>query len=277
MVTARRKPIATDSVGLALAHDSAALHVSGAATYIDDMREPEGLLHVVPGFAREGARGKIKSVDLDAVRSYPGVVAVFTASDIPGNNDCSPLDRRRSHPRRRCEIEFHSQVIFAVAAVTRDAARRAARLAKIEIAAEKPAVTVDDAVAMKTRDVLPPYEFRRRDVKSALKGAPNRFGETFLIGGQEHFYLEGQVSMAIPEEGGAMTVYTSTQHPTEVQHSDGQDARAFPMPWSPANAAAWAAPSVARKARRPNGRPSPSSPPITPAAPPSAGSTATKT
>ena len=217
MVTARRKPIATDTVGLALAHDSAALHVSGAATYIDDMREPEGLLHVVPGFAREGARGKIKSIDLDAVRSYPGVIAVYTHKDIPGHNDCSPSIG--GDPILAVDaIEFHSQVIFAVAAVTRDAARRAARLARIEIAAEKPAVTVDDAVAMKTKDVLPPYEFRRRDVKPALKASPNRFGETFLIGGQEHFYLEGQVSMAIPEEGGAMTVYTSTQHPTEVQH-----------------------------------------------------------
>ncbi|MGH6819671.1 MAG: xanthine dehydrogenase molybdopterin binding subunit, partial [Methylocella sp.] len=82
MATARRKPIETDAVGLALAHDSAALHVAGAATYIDDMLEPEGLLHIYPGYAAEAALGRIASINLDAVRKFPGVVAVLTASDI---------------------------------------------------------------------------------------------------------------------------------------------------------------------------------------------------
>jgi xanthine dehydrogenase large subunit len=162
MSIARRK-FETDAVGLSLAHDSAALHVQGSATYIDDMREPEGLLHVEPGYAREGARGRIKSIDLDAVRKYPGVVAVLTAKDIPGVNDCSP-SIGGDPILADSEIEFHGQVIFAVAAETRDAARRAARLARIEIAAEKPAVTADDAVDMQTKDVLHPYEFKRRDV-----------------------------------------------------------------------------------------------------------------
>ena len=217
MAKLQRSRNETDVVGLALAHDSAALHVSGRATYIDDMREPQGLLHIVPGYAKEGARGKIKSVDLQAVRAFPGVVAVLTYKDIPGLNDSSP-SIGGDPILAEGSIEFHGQVIFAVVAETRDGARRAARLAKIEIAAEKPAVTVDDAMAMKTKDVLPPYEFKRRDVKAALAKAANRIGESFLIGGQEHFYLEGQIAMAIPEEGGAMTVFTSTQHPTEVQH-----------------------------------------------------------
>ncbi len=217
MVAARQKQSRPDVVGLALTHDSAALHVRGAAVYVDDMREPDGMLHVAPGFASEGARGRIKSIDLDAVRNCPGVVAVFTYRDIPGVNDCSPSIGGDPILAEE-EIEFHGQVIFAVAAETRDAARRAARLAKIEIDARTPAVTVDDAVVMKTEDVLPPYEFRRRDVGAALKSSTHRFAESFLIGGQEHFYLEGQVSMAIPEENGAMTVYASTQHPTEIQH-----------------------------------------------------------
>jgi xanthine dehydrogenase large subunit len=218
MATARRR-IETDSVGLALAHDSASLHVQGSAVYIDDMREPDGILHVVPGYSKDGARGKIMSIDLDAVRNYPGVVAVLTAADIPGVNDCSPARGAYDDPiLAKGEIQFHGQVIFAVVAETRDAARRAARLARIEIAAEKPAVTAGDAVAMKVKDILPPYEFKRRDVKAALKSSINRTAETFLIGGQEHFYLEGQVAMAIPEENGAMTIFSSTQHPTEVQH-----------------------------------------------------------
>ncbi|MBM3519218.1 MAG: xanthine dehydrogenase molybdopterin binding subunit [Alphaproteobacteria bacterium] len=217
MAGSRSAALATQTVGKALAHDSAELHVTGRAAYIDDMREPDGLLHVVPGYARSAARGRIRSCDLDEVRRYPGVVAVLTHEDVPGLNDCSPSiggDPILAEDK----IEFHGQVIFAVVAETREAGRRATRLAKIEIDAETPAVTVDDAVRMRTKDILPPYEFVRRDVQAALRSSPHRFGESFLIGGQEHFYLEGQVAMAVPEDSGAMTIYTSTQHPTEVQH-----------------------------------------------------------
>jgi xanthine dehydrogenase large subunit len=217
MRAAPQKKFETRTVGLALAHDSASLHVQGKATYIDDMREPDGLLHVAPGHAQQGARGKIAQIDLDAVKAFPGVVAVLTAKDIPGANDCSP-GAGDDPILADGEIQFHGQVVFAVVAETREAARRAARLAKIVIAAERPAVTVDDAVAMKTEDVLPAYEFKRRDVGAALQSCPHRIDESFLIGGQEHFYLEGQVGMAVPEETGGMTIYSSTQHPTEIQH-----------------------------------------------------------
>ena len=209
----------TETVGLPLAHDSAELHVTGAATYIDDIREPDGLVHVEPGYAREGARGKIRSMDLSAVKSAPGVLAVLTAKDVPGVNDCSPARGALDDPIfAKGEISFHGQVIFAVVAETREQARRAARLAKIEIAAERPAVTVDQSLAMKVKDLLPPYEFKRGDFAKARKAAKHRVSESFLIGGQEHFYIEGQVSMALPEERGAMTVLSSTQHPTEIQH-----------------------------------------------------------
>jgi xanthine dehydrogenase large subunit len=216
---ARARKIATDTVGLALAHDSADLHVRGKAIYIDDMREPEGTLHVAPGYASEGAKGRIVSCDLNAVRKFPGVVAVLTKKDIPGVNDCSPGRALQDDPiLADGDVLFHGQVIFAVVAETRDQARRAARLGKVEITIETPAITADDAVAMNTKDVLPPYEFKRRDVAKALKASTRRIEETFLVGGQEHFYLEGQVSMAVPEEYGGMTVYCSTQHPSEVQH-----------------------------------------------------------
>jgi xanthine dehydrogenase large subunit len=205
------------AVGLALAHDSAPMHVQGTALYIDDVREPEGMVHIAPGYAKNGARGKIKSVDLDAVRGYPGVVAVLTAKDVPGVNDCSP-SIGGDPILADGEIIFHGQVVFAVVAETREAARRAAKLGKVEIDAVKPAVTVDEAMAMGTDDVLPPYEFKRGNAVAAVKSAPMRLEETFLVGGQEHFYLEGQVSAAYPEEQGAMLVLCSTQHPTEVQH-----------------------------------------------------------
>jgi xanthine dehydrogenase large subunit len=91
-------------------------------------------------------------------------------------------------------------------------------LAAIEIAAENPAVTVEDALAQGTRDVGEPYAFHRRDAAKAVSAAAHVIEESFRIGGQEHFYLEGQVSMAVPEEHGAVTIHCSTQHPSEVQH-----------------------------------------------------------
>jgi xanthine dehydrogenase large subunit len=204
-------------VGQALAHDSAALHAKGAAPYIDDLREPEDMVHVAPGYAREGAKGRIRSIDLSAVKTFPGVVAVLTASDIPGLNDASP-SIGGDPILADGEIIFHGQVVFAVVATTREAARRAARLAKIEVAAAPPAVTVDDALTMQTDDILPPYGYGRGDAPKALKAAKHQLKESFLIGGQEHFYLEGQVAAAYPEEGDCLLVLSSTQHPTEVQH-----------------------------------------------------------
>ena len=216
MAVAKRN-VSPRTVGRSLFHDSAALHVQGRATYIDDMLEPEGLVHVYPGFARDGTVGPIRSLDLDGVRAAPGVIAVLTAGDVPGVNDCSP-SVGGDPILADGAISFHGQVVFAVVAETRDAARRAARLAKIEIGKAKPAVTVEDAVAMATPDVGEPYAFVRRDVKKALAAAAHTLADSFRIGGQEQFYLEGQISLAIPEEHGAMTVHCSTQHPTEVQH-----------------------------------------------------------
>jgi len=211
------KRMATETVGLALAHDSAALHVQGSAIYIDDMREPEGMLHVAPGYAPDGAKGRIERCDLDAVRAFPGVVTVLTAKDIPGVNDCSPA--MGDDPiLADGEILFHGQVVFAVVAATRDQARRAAKLAKVEIARQRAAITVEDALEQGTPDVLPPYEFRGGDPEKLIAGARISVAESFHVGGQEHFYLEGQVAFAMPEEAGGMTVYSSTQHPSEVQH-----------------------------------------------------------
>jgi xanthine dehydrogenase large subunit len=184
----------------ALRHDSSPKHVAGSATFVDDIREPEGLLHIAVGGAPIAA-GQLLGIDLDAVRAAPGVVAVLTAADIPGKNDVGPvvhddpifIDGR---------IEFHGQVAFAVVAKTRGEARRAVKLAKFAVATGSHCVTVDDALAADTH-ILPDYTFRK---------------DRLRIGGQEHFYLEGQVSLAIPGEDGDMLIHTSTQHPSEMQH-----------------------------------------------------------
>jgi xanthine dehydrogenase large subunit len=198
-----------------LPHDSATKHVQGAALYIDDMPEPEGALHIAIGGA-PAARGRIAGVDLAAVRAYPGVVAVLTAADVPGRNDISPS--RGDEPAfADTEVLFHGQPVFAVVATTRDTARRAARLGAVTVEAERPSVTVEDALE-RGETVLPDYVFRRGDAAAALKDAPHRLDGTFRIGGQEHFYLEGQVALALPGEDGSVHVHSSTQHPTEVQH-----------------------------------------------------------
>ncbi len=205
----------TAEVGRTVAHDSAEAHVQGAAYYVDDMLEPAGTLHLAPGYAAESC-GRITGIDLGAVEAAPGVVAVLTARDIPGVNDCSPA--MGDDPiLADGEIVFHGQVVFAVAAESRDQARRAARLAKITVEAGTPAVTVEDGEAT-GETVLPPYEFKRGAPEEALGAAANRLDGSLRIGGQEHFYLEGQVSMAIPGDTGGMTVHASTQHPSEVQH-----------------------------------------------------------
>ena len=203
------------SVGLALAHDSARRHVRGTAAYIDDMPEAAGTVHVAPGCA-DSARGAIHSMDLDAVRASPGVVAVLTAADIPGANDCSPAFG--DDPILAAgEILFHGQVVFAVVAETRDAARRAARRARIEVDSVAPRVTVEDGLAAGA-EVLAPYEFRRGEPAPAIDAAAHRLEGGVRIGGQEHFYLEGQAALAVPGEDDEMRVYSSTQHPSEVQN-----------------------------------------------------------
>jgi xanthine dehydrogenase large subunit len=201
----------------ALPHDSAAKHVSGTATYIDDMVEPVGTLHVVPGWSRQAVRGKILSTDLNEVRSAPGVVAVLTAEDIPGKNDCSSAFGD-DPVLAEGEVLFYGQAVFAVVAETRDQARKAALKAKIDVASITPILTAEDAVDADTT-VLPDYQFRRGSPETGMNAAEEILSGSMQIGGQEHFYLEGQVAMALPQEDGGMLVYSSTQHPTEIQHT----------------------------------------------------------
>jgi xanthine dehydrogenase large subunit len=199
-----------------LPHDSAIKHVSGAATYTDDILEPAGLLHIGLGLAGI-ARGEIERMNLDAVRDYPGVVRVVTAQDIRGKNDCSPVDFDVDPIFADAKIQFHAQVVFAVVAETRDAARRAAKLAKITYRNEKALIDAQDAVVAQNF-IQADYRFQRGEAEAALNAASHKAVHSFRIGGQEHFYLEGQIAMAVPGEDGDMLVYSSTQHPSEVQH-----------------------------------------------------------
>jgi xanthine dehydrogenase large subunit len=204
---------ATRVVRVPTVHDSAARQVTGAAVYIDDIREPDGTLHLAPGGAPV-AHGRIKRLGLDKVRTAPGVVRVLTAADIPGRNDCSPI--RGDDPiLAEGAVDFHGQVVFAVVAETRDAARRAARLVEVEIEPYPALITVDQALAAE-HYLMPDYTFRKGDSAAALAAGPRRLAGTIRIGGQDHFYLEGQIALATPGED-TMHVHSSSQHPSEVQ------------------------------------------------------------
>ena len=203
------------SVRKAVRHDSAEKHVSGSALYVDDVGAPAGTLHVAVGGSPK-ARGRIARLDLEAVRTAPGVVTVLTAADIPGHNDVSPVGTGDDPVLADGDVRFHGQPIFAVVAETRDAARRATRLARIEIEDAEAHLSVETAEAAGSR-ISPDFEIVRGEPAEAFDGAPLRLSGTLAIGGQEHFYLEGQAALAIPQEDGDMYVLSSTQHPSEVQ------------------------------------------------------------
>ncbi|TPW26626.1 xanthine dehydrogenase molybdopterin binding subunit [Pararhizobium mangrovi] len=201
-------------------HDSAHKHVAGTADYTDDMMEPIGTLHACLGLSTI-ACGRILSVDLDPVRTAPGVVGVLTADDVPGLNDVSPTGKGDEPIFPRDRVDFHGQPLFAVVAETRGAARKAAKLAKIDYAEETPVIDVLDA-GEDPRLVTDGMTLSRGDSEAAIEGAANRLSGTMRIGGQDHFYLEGQIAFAIPGEDRDMTVWSSTQHPSEVQHMVAQ-------------------------------------------------------
>ena len=198
--------------GVSLAHDSSAKHVSGTATFTDDIPTPSGTLHAYLALSKVAA-GKIDDLGLEKVSKASGVVGVLSSDDIPGHNDISPTGRN-DDPVFATEVEFWGQAIFAVVAQTRDQARRAAGLAETVIDRREPVLSLDDATKMVTE----PLTLSRGDMSEGFRAADHRVTGQMEIGGQDHFYLEGQIALALPEEDGGVTVWSSTQHPSEVQH-----------------------------------------------------------
>ena len=204
------------TLGLSLPHDAAALHVTGQARYIDDIPAPAGTLHLAFGLSGI-AHGTITGMDLSAVRAAPGVVAVLSAADLPDMPDCSPS--AHDEPLLATgTVHYLGQPVFLVIADSHQAARRAARMGQISYAERPALLTVDQALAANSRFEAGPVIWARGEAAAAIAAAPHRIGGQIEVGGQEHFYLEGQVALALPQEGGDMVVHSSTQHPTEVQH-----------------------------------------------------------
>ncbi|MGY4830494.1 xanthine dehydrogenase molybdopterin binding subunit [Sphaerotilaceae bacterium SBD11-9] len=204
-------------VGISRPHESAHLHVAGEAAYIDDLPELAGTLHVALGLSPI-AHGRLLAIDLAVLRAMPGVVDVLTAADIPGPNDCGSIVHDEPILAEG-ELRYLGQPVFAVVAHTRDAARRAAARAKSVLQVEAlPPVLTPQAAHAQGQYVLPPMHLTRGDAQAALARAPHRLKGTLDVGGQEQFYLEGQISYAIPKENDGLLVHCSTQHPSEMQH-----------------------------------------------------------
>jgi xanthine dehydrogenase large subunit len=213
----RPAPGLQGAVHSSVEHDSAARHVSGRAEYTDDIPEPRGTLHAYVGLSTI-AHGRIVSLDLSGVRAAPGVVDVLTAADI-AHNDISPTGRNDEPVLAEGKVMFFGQPVFAVLAYTRLQARKACKLAKIDYEPFPHLIDVQDVPAGdRSHLVTDPLTLQRGEPVPALDAAPRRIKGAMVIGGQDHFYLEGQVSLAIPGENKEMLVWCSTQHPSEVQH-----------------------------------------------------------
>jgi len=212
--SAKPVPNRQAAVGAALPHDSAHLHVTGRASYTDDLPEPRDLLHVAVGMSSV-AHAEVGDIDLSDVLAAPGVVDVCIASDIPGDNNFGPIIA--DDPIFATDlVQYVGQPVFAVAATTVDAARKATRLANIDYSALD--AILDPLMAVEKKSfVLPSETLVRGDPDAALKAAPHRASRRVYLGGQDQFYLEGHIAMAVPQEDNCLLIYSSTQHPDEVQ------------------------------------------------------------
>jgi xanthine dehydrogenase large subunit len=196
-------------------HESARAQVAGSATYVDDMREARGTLYAAPILSTV-AHGLVLNIDAAPALAMPGVVDVIFPSDLPGD----PVLASFTHDEpifAHTSVQHVGQVLGLVIAKSVMQARRAARKVVCSIEALPALLNVHDALAAKSY-VLPPVFVKRGDAAAALDQAVHTLHGTLEVGGQEHFYLEGQIAYVVPQEQNQWAVYSSTQHPGEVQH-----------------------------------------------------------
>ncbi|ODS71720.1 MAG: xanthine dehydrogenase molybdopterin binding subunit [Acidovorax sp. SCN 68-22] len=203
------------AMGHAHPHESARAQVAGSATYIDDIAEIKGTLYAAPILSRV-AHGQLKGVDASAALALPGVRGVVLAADVPGDRMLAAF----AHDEpvfAEDSVQHVGQVIGLVVATSVMQARRAARAVRADIAPLPAVLDVRTAHAQQSY-VLPPVSVRRGAPEDALASSPHTLAGSFEVGGQEHFYLEGQIAYALPLEQNQWWIHSSTQHPGEVQH-----------------------------------------------------------
>ncbi|BCO26392.1 xanthine dehydrogenase molybdenum-binding subunit XdhA [Rhodoferax lithotrophicus] len=205
----------TTAAGQSHPHESAAAQIAGAALYIDDLPEVRGTLYAAPILSKV-AHGKLISIDTQAALARPGVRAVLLAADVPGHKMLAAF--AGDEPVFAIDtVQYVGQALGVVVADSMAQALHAARLVTAQIEPLPAVLDVRQALAAQSF-VLPPVTVRRGDAAQALAHAPHRFQGTLEVGGQEHFYLEGQIAYALPQEQNQWLIHSSTQHPGEVQH-----------------------------------------------------------
>jgi len=213
-------PVATDAratsaAGVSRPHESARAQVAGGATYVDDMPVLRGTLYAAP-ILSPLAHGHLRGIDASVALAMPGVRDVVLTRDIPGDPMLAAF--AGDEPVfATTTVQHVGQVLGLVVADSVMQARRAARKVRADIDALPAILTPQDALAASSF-VLPPVHVRRGDAAAALGRAPHRLSGTLEVGGQEHFYLEGQIAYVVPLEQNQWLVHSSTQHPGEVQH-----------------------------------------------------------
>jgi xanthine dehydrogenase large subunit len=198
--------------GTDVIHESAHLHVTGGATFTDDMPELAGTLYAAI-IKSPVAHGELigDGIDREAILKAHGVVAVYTAKDIPGENNCGPIVH--DDPFLAVgKVEFLGQAVAVVVAREMLYAREAAHNAKVLVKELKPILTIDEAMAAQSF-VMPPKGITRGNAAEAIANAPRKVKGSTETGQQEQFYMEGQITYAVPREDGQLTLYCSTQHP----------------------------------------------------------------
>ncbi len=206
---------ARGAAGRSIPHESAAAQVAGRATYIDDMPEISGTLHAAPIMSNI-AHGKLLGIDAALALSMPGVRGIVLPNDVPGDKMLASFIG--DEPIFAMNFVQHiGQVVGLVIAETVDAARKAAHKVVLTIDVLPAVLSVKQARKLQNY-VLPPVFVKRGDAQAALQRAPHTLSGTLEVGGQEHFYLEGQVAYAVPMEQNQWVVHSSSQHPSEVQH-----------------------------------------------------------
>lgn len=196
-------------------HESAIAHVHGSAAYIDDLPLTEGSLHAVAVLSPVAA-GQLQHADWSWATAHAGVHGVVTPADIPGDPKLATYVHDESIFATHT-LAHHGQVMGLVVAADRQVARRVARHVPMQIVPDKPVLRPRDALAQQSF-VLPSVDISRGDLAQGWQQSSHTLQGELEVGGQEHFYLEGQIAYVIPQPDGQWLIHSSTQHPGEVQH-----------------------------------------------------------
>ncbi|HEY9336906.1 MAG TPA: molybdopterin cofactor-binding domain-containing protein, partial [Kribbella sp.] len=200
-------------VGVPMPHESAALHVTGAALYTDDLvMRTRDVLHAWP-VQSPHTHARVTALRVKPAYDVPGVVRVLTADDVPGVNDAGV---KHDEPLFPGEVMFNGHAVCWVLGETLEAARLGASAVEVEYEPLPSLVTVREAIEAESFQGIGRH-LERGDVEQALAGAEHVFRGEFEFAGQEHFYLETHAALAHVDEGGQILVQSSTQHPSETQ------------------------------------------------------------